>query len=194
MDESRPSSKRPKQSQELLFLYLGTVIVEFTVEVDIELMTTIFTWNTPVNSTQRLRDAVPNQYSKIKKDLRDIKRVFNPREDISLGTFRRGNEYTPFVYRHAAYFTYSRVKLKDMAQFTTVDEERKLLPPCLENPCHEVYLPYFHSNSQCELILRSVNIDQTSAPFAQLQEMPNQDAGTFEEDDWTHQLHVCFCS
>jgi len=67
MDESRPSSKRLKQSQELLFLYLGTVIVEFTVEVDIELMTTIFTWNAPVNSTQRLRDAVPNQYSKIKK-------------------------------------------------------------------------------------------------------------------------------
>ena len=91
MDESRPSSKRPKQSQELLFLYLGTVIVEFTVEVDIELMTTIFTWNAPVNSTQRLRDTVPNQYSKIKKDLLDIKRVFNPREDISLGTFRRGN-------------------------------------------------------------------------------------------------------
>ena len=39
-----------------------------------------------------------------------------------------------------------------------------------------------------------MNIDQTSVPFAQLQEMPNQDAGTFEEDDWTHRLHVCFCS
>ena len=189
------ASKISRRRRELLFVYLGTKIVDFALDVQNEFVVSIFTWDTKVDASTSLRNAVPNKHGEIENDLRAIEANFNTA--ITPGTFKSGGKENLYVYSHTVRFPYSKVKLVDMGKFTMINEQRHMLPPCFEQSCHEVYLPYFHSNTQCQHILRSIpGFDLTSTPFTQLQDMPNPNelSGALGEDTWTNRLHTCFCS
>lgn len=191
-----PAHKKRKVSKrKLLFIYLGTRIVEFNVTVDEEYVTTIFHWYSMVKEDVTLRKASDMSYKLIKRDLQSIERYFKCKEkDLQNGQFVSDNDKKFFVYSYPKSIAYSNANLSYFAPIADIEEKAKFVPPCEILECHSTYLPYFCSNDQCRYTFGLHGFTDEHPFHDLLRGMSEEKAGNLKENDWTKRLHHCFCS
>ena len=195
----------------MLFVYVGTVIVEFNKEVADEFCIPVFKWESLINLEQSLRQAVGHEYSSIFKDISKLHVAFCSAK--SPGKFTRVQESGDtaiYFYQHASHVAYSSVtctKLVNLLEKGGIAEQVKLL----DIKCHASYYPYFYGDKQCELMLTCLEKTGRISPeeYRSLQgqlekikhELANKlrvvpsdgyvNALSYQEDDWTERLYHC---
>ena len=76
-----------------------------------------------------------------------------------------------YVYNHTNHLSYSSTKLTKISKLVTMDESKELVNYCDRKNCHEVFLPFFHSNEVCTAHLDKNNIPLSSKARTQLSDL-----------------------
>ena len=195
VEESMPSKKRKLSGRKLLFVYLGTRIVEFNLTVDTEYVTTIFNWNSMVEEDVTLRDASGTSYKVINRDLQSIQHHFKLKEkDFLTGQFVSDDDRKLFIYSYTRTISYSNVKLSYFAPLTDISEKTSFVHPCQNAECYGTYLPYFFPSDQCRHTIAFHDFPDNHPLHGLLSNMSDEKAGNLMENDWTKRLHHCFNS
>ena len=90
-----------------LFIYLGTMIVEFRVAVEER---SFVMWTTVTKDRRTLRDAETTEYNKIDQDLKDLKHHCKSNTNINQGGFQLIDTKLPYkvyVYNHTNHLNYN---------------------------------------------------------------------------------------
>ena len=199
----------------MLFVYVGTVIVEFNKEVADEFCIPMFKWESLISREQSLRQAVTHEYSSICKDVSKLHVAFCSAK--SPGKFTRVQESGDtaiYFYQHASHVAYSSVtctKLVNLLEKGGIAEQVKLLDPCVDIKCHASYYPCFYGDKQCELMLTClvktgrISPEEYQSLQGQLEKIKHElanklrvvpsdgyvNALAYQEDDWTERLYHC---
>ena len=180
-----------------MFVYLGTRIVEFYIDLSDEYLRNLITWNDNITPSETLKMAGLAAYTSVQSDLKSIRSHFC---SMKMGDFQKVNcseigqeDYEHlYIYRFTEHLIYSNTTTTKMARLCPISEQQNFQFACCKHPCHESYYPYFYSNSQCEHLFDELRKNSGNIELPDLHLFGNQkSAGSFSEDEWTERLHAC---
>ena len=196
-----------------LYMWVGTRIVQFTRDVATSLCLPLIKWNSYINSTETLKDAVAGEYETITKDISSLHRSF-PSYDTSPGMFGKVQDKALYIYRHKHHLTYSSssfTQLIGLLKMEDLCEYKKFLHPCGNTKaCHASLYPYLFADEQCKFMFTALKekgditpkehksmedqlkkIQSELAEYVKQSSSGSASAGCYHENDWTHRLHLC---
>ena len=201
-----PAKKRKARATcKALFIYIGSVIVMFVMEMMVPCFEVI-TWNfTDELSSTVLRNAHHDAYAKVKADLRKLKDagIVSKLLDgkFTLATGCRTGEYDKFyVYQHARHAMFSNVTFTSIATFASITETNDYVSDrCDRHRGHESILPYFYGDLLLDKTLERLEAGEDSERATMLRRAiectrkgeQRSRGGHLCENDWSYRLNEC---
>ena len=144
-----------------LFIYIGTIIVKFDVEILENLAGPVMTWKTRVTSDEMLKKLQPTAYKNITQNIKDLNEHNIITEGI-VGNFHKVSDTKmDYKYSHKIHAAFSRTKFTAISQLCEIIEKSDLLSKCERSECHDSYFSYCYGNSQLQSILNDLIKNQS---------------------------------
>ena len=195
----------------MLFVYVGTKIVEFSHEVADEFCTLLMQWDSPISRSKTLKQTKTHEYATISKDISSLHVNFGySKSPGKFGRVKESGDTAIYFYQHVSYITFSSVtctKLVGCLGKNGIVEKVDLVYPCVSTNCHAKasYYPYFYGDKQCETLVTSlattghISPEECKSLRDQFRKISDKlsvkvravNALSYQEDDWTERLHHC---
>ena len=158
-------------------MYVGTIIIEFNVQISDNEAVSIIKWKNKALKNQKKCVDIQNDLNKIWE------------EDVPDGSFYKTNSNL-YYYVHNGHRTYSSMTMKYVGTFSKIEQMKELLGPCYKGGHeykHEAYLPYVYDYM---MLQHKIPLTNNSDLLYQLQQsIPDiESLDPLTEDEWTRRL------
>ena len=141
----------------MLFVYVGTIIVEFLEETFCGVLYWEYHLGQSFQSRQMLKEAAKDHYQYIKRNLDRLRIACDLTTHAGkFSAVRVSDDKALYIYEHPKHITFSSLtftKLVHLCQQDDICEVTHILDPCGEKICHASYFPYFYADVQCTAML-----------------------------------------